>query len=175
MKFLKESQNFESPDKYFSISVSPVSLRDNNFRLFLRELFFQKNIKTQNIILDINEKNTYKDMKRFKEILLQYKNAGFNIALDNFGGDNSSLEYIKNLPIDFVKFDIQYTKYFKNEKYRKILENLLKLCKDLNVKTMIKFIDKEELYKEIKELKPNYLQGFYISKPKTINQLMEKI
>ncbi len=172
---LKELENYDCENVFFSVSISPVSLRDNDFRLYLRELFYQKNLKTENIILEINEKNAYEDLKRFNEILIQYKNAGFKIALDNFGGNNCSIEYLKNLPIDFVKFDIQYTKYFNNEKYRKILENLIDLCNSLNVKSMIKFIDKEKLYNEIKEVNPTLVQGFYIAKPKNFNQLTEKI
>jgi len=173
--FLQEIENYQGDDKYFSINVSAVSLRDNDFRLYLREIFHKKNIKMENIILEINEKNAYEDIKRFSEILIQYKKAGFKIALDNFGGNNCSIEYLKNLPIDFVKFDIQYTKYYKNEKYRKTLKSLIELCESLNIKSMIKFIDKEELFNEIKELNPTYIQGFYISKPKNINQIMEKI
>jgi len=173
--FLQEVENYQGDERYFSINVSAVSLRDNDFRLYLREIFYQKNIKMENIILEINEKNAYEDIKRFNEILLQYKKAGFKIALDNFGGDNCSIEYLKNLPIDFVKFDIQYTKYYKNEKYRKTLKNLIDLCDSLNVKSMIKFIDRKKLYDEMKEINPTYIQGFYISKPKNINQLMEKI
>ena len=173
--FLQEIENYQGDDKYFSINVSAVSLRDNDFRLYLREIFHKKNIKMENIILEINEKNAYEDIKRFNEILIQYKKAGFKIALDNFGGNNCSIEYLKNLPIDFVKFDIQYTKYYKNEKYRKTLKSLIELCESLNIKSMIKFIDKEELFNEIKEVNPTYIQGFYISKPKNINQIMEKI
>ncbi|MFK5881434.1 MAG: GGDEF domain-containing protein [Sulfurospirillum sp.] len=172
--FLKELKYLKSNNdkkRYFSINVSAVSLRDNDFRLYLREIFYKNNIKIENIILEINEKKAYKDLKRFAEILTQYKKAGFKIALDNFGGDNCSIKYLKNLPIDFVKFDIQYTKYFQNEKYKKTLKNLLNLCKDLDVKTMIKFIDKQRLYEQVIELNPAYIQGFYISKPKSIKQL----
>jgi len=143
--------------------------------LYLRDIFHKNGLKIENIILEINEKKAYKDLKRFSEILDQYKKAGFKIALDNFGGDNCSIEYLKNLPIDIVKFDIQYTKYFHDIKYRIILKNLLNLCKDLNVKTMIKFVDKEKLYEKVIELDPTYIQGFFISKPKNIKQLEEKI
>jgi len=171
---LKELKYTQKKDRYFSINVSAVSLRDNGFRLYLRDIFHKNSLKIENIILEINEKKSYKDMKRFSEILTQYKKAGFKIALDNFGGDNCSMEYLKNLPIDIVKFDIQYTKYFNNPKYRETLKNLLKLCEDLDVKTVIKFIDKQKLYEEIIELNPTYVQGFYISKPKSIKQLEEK-
>ncbi|MDX1808714.1 MAG: GGDEF domain-containing protein [Sulfurospirillaceae bacterium] len=171
--FLNEIEKYENNNLLFSIDVSPVSLRDNDFRIYLKDIFYEKNIKPKNIILEINEKNAYKDLKRFSEILLQYKKAGFLIALNNFGGNNCSIEYLKNLPIDIVKFDIEYTKYINNEKYKIVLENLLELCNDLKVMSMIKFIDREELYNSFSAINPTYIQGFYISKPKSINQIIE--
>lgn len=171
--FVQEIKDFDDENVFFSIDVSPVSLRDNDFRIYLKDIFYDAKIKTKNIILEINEKNAYKDLKRFNEILLQYKKAGFLIALNNFGGNNCSIEYIKNLSIDIVKFDIEYTKYINNEKYKIILENLLELCNDLKIKTMIKFIDREDLYKSFSAINPTYIQGFYISKPKSINQILD--
>ncbi len=105
---------------------------------------------------------------------MQYKKSGFLIALDHFGGNNCSIEYLKNLPIDIVKFDIEYTKYIKNETYKIVLKNLLDLCEHLNIKTMIKFIDREDLYHDFVAMNPTYIEGFYVSKPKNINQIISK-
>ena len=169
--FLEQIKNINFDDKLFCINVSASTIRDNGFRIYLRDLFHKKNMKIKNIILDINEKQKYEDIKRFNEILIQYKKAGFMIGLENFGGDNCSIEYLKNLPIDIVKFDISYTKYIDNQKYATTLKNLIELCNSLHVKSMVKFVDKEEVFNKIKEFNPTYIQGFYISKPKTLNQI----
>ncbi len=170
--FLDDIKDYLSENRYFCINIPSSTLRDNRFRLYLRDIFHQKEIKIKNIILDIEEKYKYEDIKRFKEILIQYKKAGFLIGLDNFGGDNCSLEYIKELPIDIVKFDINYTKYIDDDKYFQTAKSLINLCESLHVKSMIKFVDKEKIYKTAKELNPTYIQGFYISKPKEIKQLL---
>ncbi len=169
--FLEQIKHLDFNDKLFSLNISPSTIRDNGFRIYLRDLFHKKNMKIKNIILDINEKQKYEDIKRFNEILIQYKKAGFMIGLENFGGDNCSIEYLKNLPIDIVKFDISYTKYIDNQKYAVTLKNLIELCNSLHVKSMVKFVDKEEVFNKIKEFNPTYIQGFYISKPKTLNQI----
>ncbi len=38
---------------------------------------------------------------------------------------------------------------------------------------MVKFVDKEALFEKIKTFNPDYIQGFYISKPKKIGELDE--
>ena len=147
-------------------------------------------------------------MARFREILLSYKESGFQIALGNFGGNNCGFEYLKHLPIDLVKFDIEFTKKLGEAKYAHvfqsyltlahdlgvktmvkfdieftkkledakqstILEHYLRLARDLNIQTMVKFIDKEPLFEKVKSLNPDFIQGFYISKPKKIGELDE--
>jgi EAL domain-containing protein (putative c-di-GMP-specific phosphodiesterase class I) len=40
---------------------------------------------------------------------------------------------------------------------------------------MIKFVDKEAHFQKMKEIKPDYIQGFYISKPKNLEQIVGDI
>lgn len=170
---LNEIKNFQNPNICFSIKVSPTMLRNNEFIVYLNQLFYTHKVNPKMFILEFSEESVYKDMKRFKEILHQYKNAGFMISMDNFGGNNSSLEYLKHLPIDIVKFDIEFTKSVINKRYQKILEAYTKLLKELQIKIMIKFVDKKEVLEIIKELDPDFIQGFIISKPKNFKQIKE--
>lgn len=157
----------------FSVEISPVSLRNNSFKTYLLALFRQKKIDPSQFILEISEKNSYEDMLRFKEIVTSYKEEGFKIALGNFGGNNCSLEYIKYLPIDIVKFDIEFTKKIEDEKYANIMAIYMELARALKIQTMVKFVDKEPLFEKMKQFNPDYIQGFYISKPKNIGELNE--
>lgn len=170
---LKEIKNFKNENISFSIKISPIMLRNNEFIVYLNQLFYTHKVSPKMVILEFSEESVYKDIRRFEEILYQYKNAGFKISLDNFGGNNSSLEYLKHLPIDIVKFDIEFTKNISNMRYQKILDAYTKLLKELQIKIMIKFIDKKEVLEIIKKLDPDFIQGFIISKPKNFKQIKE--
>lgn len=173
--FLDEISPLLDKNILFSIDISPVSLRNNSFKIYLLNLFRQKKINPNHFILEISEINSYEDMNRFREIIVSYKKEGFKIALSNFGGNNCSLEYIKHLPIDMVKFDIEFTKKIEDERQGKILEIYLELVKTLHVKSMIKFADKELLFEKIKAFKPDFIQGFFISKPKNLEQIIGEL
>jgi diguanylate cyclase (GGDEF)-like protein len=170
---LKELENIDFENRLISIKLSPVSLRNTEFRQYLTEIFYKSPLKTENFILEFSERRAYKEIHRFKEILNQYKKSGFKIALDNFGGDNCSLEYIKTLPIDIVKFDIEFTKNISDERYQKITESYLELLHSLHVEAVIKFVDKEEIYKKIEKFGFDYIQGFLISKPKNLKEIIK--
>ncbi len=162
-----------SNEIYFSIEVSPVSLRNNSFKRFLATLFEQKKINPNHFILEIIEKKSYEEMHRFSEIIKAYHDMGFKIALGNFGGNNSSLEYLKQLSIDMVKFDIEFTKNSDDLKYQELLSHYIKLCQTLHIQSMVKFVDKEALFEKIKRYEPDFIQGFYISKPKNLEHIIK--
>ena len=170
---LDEVRPYLSEKKRFSLDISPVTLRNNYFKSYINTLFREQKIDPHFFILEITEKNSYEDMARFREILLSYKESGFQIALGNFGGNNCGFEYLKHLPIDLVKFDIEFTKKLGEAKYAHVFQSYLTLAHDLGVKTMVKFVDKEALFEKIKAFNPDYIQGFYISKPKKIGELDE--
>ncbi|WP_024954455.1 GGDEF domain-containing protein [Sulfurospirillum arcachonense] len=172
---LKQLENEDLSNKKVSVKISPVTLRNTEFRQYLNQLFFKSPLKEENFILEFSEDKSYKEIKRFKEILNQYKKSGFKIGLDNFGGDNCSLEYIKNLPIDIVKFDIEYTKNIDDKRYKIIMNAYKNLLKDLGIEVMIKFVDKKELLEKVEKFEFDYIQGFIISKPKSLKQLEESL
>ena len=157
----------------FSVEISPVTLRNLSFKHYLTTLLKKKNMSPHLFILEIVEKKSYEDMYRFREIIESYKEVGFKIALGNLGGNNCSFEYLKYLPIDFVKFDIEFTKKIDDLKYQQLLSHYIELIKTLQIQSMVKFVDKEAHFKKMKEFKPDYIQGFCISKPKTIGELDE--
>ena len=168
---LKELEILDFSNRLISIKLSPVTLRNTKFRQFLTEIFYKSPLKTKNFILVFSEKRAYNEIHRFKEILNQYKKSGFKIALDNFGGDNCSLEYIKTLPIDIVKFDIEFTKNIFDERYQKIIKSYIELLHSLHIEAAIKFVDKKNIYEEIENFDFDYIQGFLISKPKNLKEL----
>jgi len=168
---LKKLENLDFKDKLVSINVSAVTLRNIEFRQFLTEIFYKSPLKPENFILEFSERRAYEEVHRFKEILNQYRKSGFKISMDNFAGHNSSLEYIKTLPIDIVKFDIEYTKNITDERYQIIIKSYMQLLHSLGIKAAIKFVDKKAVYEIVENFGFDYIQGFLISKPKNLKEI----
>jgi len=168
---IDEMKPFLHQEHLISIDISPVTLRNNGFKPFISSLLREKKISPEHFIFEITEKNRYEDMGRFREILQSYKAMGFKIALGDFGGNNASVEYIKQLPIDIIKFDIEFTKKIDDETHSKVFRHYIELAHDLGIQTMVKFVDKEALFEKIKPFNPDFIQGFYVSKPKKSEEM----
>ncbi len=153
------------------IHVSPYVLRNEKFINFIKEKIATKNLNAKQIIFAFWEDKTYHDVRRFSEILNEYKKMGFSFLLNHFAGNNASLEYLKKLPIDYASFDLEFTKNLDNKRYLKILNLYIELLKSLNIISIAKFVENSYNYEILSKLKINMLQGYMIEKPK----LMEKI
>jgi len=62
-------------------------------------------------------------------------------ALDNFGAQNASFEYIKKLPVDMVQFDREFTQSYSNPKIAALLYAYTNACRSMEIKTLVKWVD----------------------------------
>lgn len=126
---IQEIKSHAMKEALFSIEISAVSLRSSQFKHFLTTLFDAEKIQPSQFIFEINEIKNYEELRRFREIINAYHELGFKIALGNFGGNNASLEYLKSLPIDMIKFDIEFTKKADEIKYELLLKHFIELAR----------------------------------------------
>ncbi|WP_170019561.1 EAL domain-containing protein [Campylobacter sp. RM16190] len=166
IKKFSESK-FDDEGSYI-IEVSSVSIRNLQFINFIKEFVESGQINPNKVILEFSEKIVYNEMNRFKEILNQYKNLGFRFAFNKFGGNNAGFEYFKHLPIDFFIYDIEFNKNLNDERFESLFVNLNKTAKKIGVKTAVRFVDKADFFEIVRSGGIDYVQGFYIEKPKEI-------
>ena len=149
-----------------SINLSSYSIRNNEFINKIKKLTKQNGINPQNFIFEISGNNNLNDIIRLKENIDILRKLGFLIAIDNFGADNTTFKYIKNLNIDIIKFDIEYSKN-KDEKLENILQASVDMFKKLKVKTVIKFVENDNSFNNFKSLGIDFVQGYVVGKPVT--------
>lgn len=168
IKFLSafaRNVNFSALANKIITEVSPVILRNQEFRASIEEMIKEQNLEANKIVFAFSEDKAYEEMRRFEEILLDYKKLGFSFALDKFLGKNASFEYFKYLPVDYVIFDVNVNKNINDEKIFILLENIVKTCNQLDISTIIRFVENVEFLEKIKKINIKYAQGFYIAKP----------
>ena len=152
-------------DKKFSVNVSLYSIINNNFLNRVRKLYLKYGIKNESIIFEISVSTFLNDIKILNENIKILKKLGILIAIDNFGVDNTSFQYINYVDFDIVKFDIEYSKRYNQKKSQEILKAFIAIFKELKIKTVIKFIEDEKSYNFFRDLGVDCIQGYIVGKP----------
>lgn len=166
-----ENKNFKG---FVSINLSTCGLINKNIYEYLKELLKKYEIPPNFIEIEITESVLIKDMQNIKEILKKLKSLGFIISLDDFGTGYSSLSYLRELPIDKIKLDKSFIdSSFKNKKDEIILKSIIDLGHLLNFQIVAEGIETEVQKSFLKELKCDYFQGYYFSKPLSVDNVVD--
>jgi len=147
----------------FTFNLSPFSLRDTDFQKRLFEYLADKKIDPSRLIIQLYERRTHHDLSGYLKTLRTFRKNGIRTCIDNFGSSNASMEYMKHFKFDMVQFDRDYVTHIEDRTTTAMLQSLINMSKDLDVKTVAKWVDNDEQKSILKRLGIDYIQGFGVS------------
>lgn len=128
------------------------------------------------IELELTESAFFGNKERLLSILKDLKMCGFRLSMDDFGAGYSSLNSLKDLPIDVLKLDMDF---FRGEDTQErgeiVVKETIRLAKALHMKIVAEGIEKKEQVEFLAEQGCDMIQGFYFAKPMPVAQFNEKI
>ena len=127
------------------------------------------------IELELTESAFFDD----KEVLLYTVNKlreyKFLLAMDDFGAGYSSLNSLKDLPLDIVKLDGEFFRESEDkERGEIVVKEAIKLVKNLKMKVVAEGVETKEQVQFLAEQGCDLIQGFYFAKPMPLDEF-EKI
>jgi len=157
----------------FSINLSGQTLGSPDFLEFVINLAKELKIDPSKIIFEITENDTIGNIVKANSFLAKLKDFGFSFSLDDFGTGLSSFEYLKNLPISYLKIDGVFIQdILKDEIDRTLVESICKIAYTMNIEVVAEYVENKDILKEIKLIGLDYAQGYGISKPHPIDKLL---
>src|SRR5699024_9008907 len=132
----------------------------------VKELVERYDIDPSYIILEITEGLATKDVEELVERIKELQSLGFKISMDDFGSGYSSLNVLRELPIDELKLDRVFLMKTKDEtKSHIIMHNIISMAKELGMKTVCEGVETIEQVKLLQEMHCDIAQGYYYSRP----------
>jgi|GEM_PF-2501270 len=121
---------------------------------------------TSNISYEITEREVLGNLDRVRNQINEARDKGINIYIDDFGIGQSSLSYLKNLPVTGIKIDKTFVDDSESSRTgRLLLENIIHLGKIFELKVVAEGAEKKEQVEMLFDLGCDEIQGFYFSRP----------
>ena len=152
-------QNCTKQEAKIAFNVFPTSLRNDKFLSRAKEILGSKKIE---LVFVLYEMEYYSNIKKFNAILDSFKEYRVSFAIDRVGSIHTSFLYLRELNVEYIRFDTYYSKYDKMEKNRSILEGFNLTAHQKGLKSWMKNIEDEQSYTLAQELGIDMLQGKYI-------------
>ena len=103
------------------------------------------------------------------KIFESFRNLGFIVEMDDFGSGYSSLNMLKDVPIDVLKIDMKFLSS-NNQRSKIIVKNIINLSGDLNVTALTEGVETKQQFNQLVDMGCTLFQGYYFAKPMPINE-----
>ena len=156
---------------YVFINLAQAFL--NNPRAFqeILDRLLELENTAERIVFEITERNIIRDPAAFKYIAEAAHRAGFQFAIDDFGSGYTSFQYLRLLPIDFIKIDGSYIQNIHlSLDQQRFVESFLGLMNHLGIQVIAEQIEQEEELETLKGMGVRYGQGFHLGRPRFLDE-----
>jgi len=156
----------------YSINISAATLADKTIVDFIREQMETHQVPAHALSFEISEA-AITNLAQAASVLRDLKQLGCYITLDNFSGTLSFVSCLKNLPVDFLKFGgVLMRNIDKDHVAQKLLESITQLAHVMVIQTIAGYAESEAILEKLRQLGVDYAQGFAISHPRPLEELV---
>lgn len=158
---------------HISVNVSPVQIMQPGFvHNFLQE-YEKYDFKSGQVAIEITENFIIKNKNEVISKLNILRQKGIHVHIDDFGTGYSSLLYLKDLPIDAIKLDYQFTKLIDmDEKSRLIVSHIIEIAKNLELEVVAEGVETDTQQTFLLKNKCSIIQGYFIAKPMNLTDTL---
>lgn len=157
-------------DIFISINISPRDFYYIDVVEYIKSLAKEYKIDPHKLRIEIVESVMISDSDDRMKDLEKFRKAGFIVEMDDFGSGYSSLNLLKNMPVDILKIDMMFlSKSDNNNRAAIIIKNIINLANELNITTLTEGVETKEQFDFLSNIGCDLFQGYYFNKPLPID------
>jgi len=146
-----------------SVNKSPVQFEQQKQISWISQLK-ELGLPGNGITVEITEGLLLKGSANINQQLLEFRNGGIEVSIDDFGTGFSALSYLKRFDIDYLKIDRSFVKDIELDGHDKALtEAIIVMAHKLGIKTIAEGVETEGQLSLLKSFGCDYVQGFLYS------------
>ncbi len=153
-------------DMFISVNISPKDFYYCDVSAEIKELVSQYDIEPSKLRIEITETVMMNDAEDKMRILDDLRKSGFIVEMDDFGSGYSSLNLLKDMPVDVLKLDMKFLSCTnEGDRSQTILETIIDLTEKLDISSLTEGVETKEQFMMLNEMGCRLFQGYYFAKP----------
>jgi diguanylate cyclase (GGDEF)-like protein/PAS domain S-box-containing protein len=154
-----------------AVNVSAKELIVPGFTDTLRSILTTSGYDPANLVVELTETALVSDPFLALQSLTDLRRHGVKIAIDDFGTGFSSLQTVRDYPIDFLKIDSSFTRGIDLKQNSAIVAGIISLANALGAKAVAEGVETAPQLQALRRLQCEHAQGFYWSPALPLEQL----
>ncbi len=165
-------QKFGLPKLRVAVNVSVKQLHNTTFVNSVENVLMETGMDPEYLEIEITESAIMKDHHSVSDVLAALKDMGVKIAIDDFGTEYSSLNYIKTMPVDRIKIAMPFIHGIGiSHKDEAIVKAIIVLTQSLDLNVIAEGVETHDQLKFLSEWMCSEIQGYIYYKPMPAAQL----
>ncbi|MDY0189578.1 MAG: EAL domain-containing protein [Desulfuromonas sp.] len=162
----KAWQDMGLPPIKIAVNLSARQFMQPDFIKKIQLILTEEEIDPRWIDLELTESMVMQDPDKVVQTLIQLKELGFSLSLDNFGTGYSSLNYLRRFPIDCLKIDRSFIIDVDSDTTAaSVVNSVIGIAHSLGISAIAEGVETLEQYRIIADYHCDAIQGFLFSKP----------
>jgi EAL domain-containing protein (putative c-di-GMP-specific phosphodiesterase class I) len=160
----------------FAINLSGQSLQDDSFLGFVTEQIRCAKLPPNVLCFELTETATIGNLSKAQHFIRTLQDLGCQFALDDFGTGVSSLAYLKDLSVNYLKIDGSFVRdALTNSRSDSMIKAIAQLAKVMCMETIAEYVETDNLRVRMADLGVDYGQGFAMGKSQPLLGLLEEL
>ncbi|OUS17384.1 hypothetical protein A9Q88_03850 [Gammaproteobacteria bacterium 50_400_T64] len=165
--------NRQRHDLRISINLSGPTISDDSFKGFLLDIIDESGIDPHHLQFEVTETAAIRQFDRALELINALKARGCRFSLDDFGTGLSSLGYLKQMPVDYLKIDGSFIRNMElNDIDFSMVSTINHLAHVMGISTIAECVENQIQLSMLQEIGVDCVQGFFIEKPKPLSDII---
>lgn len=148
------------------VNVSAHSISDRTVLNHIESCIEQTGADPTLLVFEITETALVRDEAAARAFAERLHSLGCKLALDDFGTGYGAFTFLKQLPIDYLKIDVEFVSDLaSNTASRHVIQAVVALARAFSLQTVGEGVEDAETLTLLRELGVDYAQGYYIARP----------
>lgn len=163
------------PEQVLAINLSGTTLSDPDSAERLSRMVRQHGVAPAQICFEITETAAMANLDTAVAIIERLRGEGFCFALDDFGSGVSSLNYLKELPVDMLKIDGHFVRQLPDDPIATaMIAAVVDIARAIGITTCAEFVENAAIVTALERLGVDYGQGYHFHRPRPLTECLER-
>ncbi len=159
-----------------AVNQSQLTIHEKGYFKRITSLINKYDIPPKYIELEVTESAYVNNIDSTIQILSSLREFGFKISMDDFGAGYSSLNVLKDIPIDILKIDKGFlTRGLTEKKPKEIIKSITNMAHNINVRVVCEGVEFPQQIQFLEEIGCELVQGYLFGKPMPYEELADFI
>jgi EAL domain-containing protein (putative c-di-GMP-specific phosphodiesterase class I) len=152
-------------------NISARSVGDHDVLEHIERCVQQNAVAPGLLVFEITETAILEDQQAAQTFVERLRALGCKVALDDFGTGYGTLTYLKQIPVDFIKLDIEFVRdLVSSSASRHVVQAVVGLARDFDVQTVAEGVEDAETLELLARFGVDFAQGFHIAHPEPFDK-----